>query len=412
MAKKKTTTTGGGFYRIGRALGASAAAETTSGYIDLKPAMKNLSDAATILADRRAKSEANYNNFMSDNPVPGLTAENRAFALKAFEGEIEPWLNARTDEYNKAAAIVSNQNVDVSSKQYQDAVDKMNSVKAAFTNLDQQIMQISADQSKYHGANWKAGGANSDEQNENLYNIAQGNFKLKDGVGLGLNIGEDGLLYQTQDVNAWEDGKYIVSRKVPYSDLNFGSQYTGVLKDLVNQEMKEVGVNAETHRARGKNEFIESQARMDVEEHVENVLKNDPNAVVNEFYQGKNPMIDMYIAQQMGIDPNSEEFKKIKLGTKGIKSITPKKPGSQKSILARDPLDTSIGFDIKFDSKSTDGKLNSQYNALFNTYKSPEFAEELKQYYIDMQTQSLKNHYYERNPMAETTTTKTGKYDN
>jgi hypothetical protein len=109
----------------------------------------------------------------------------------------------------------------------------------------------------------------------------------------------------------------------------------------------------------------------------------------------------------MGIDPNSEEFKKIKLGTKGIKSITPKKPGSQKSILdpSRDPLDTSIGFDIKFDSKSTDGKLNSQYNALFNAYKSPEFAEQLKQYYIDMQTQNLKNHYNNLNPMPETTTT-------
>jgi len=64
MAKKKTTTTGGGFYRIGRALGASAAAETTSSYVDLKPAMKNITDTATILADKRAKSEANYNNFI------------------------------------------------------------------------------------------------------------------------------------------------------------------------------------------------------------------------------------------------------------------------------------------------------------------------------------------------------------
>ncbi len=390
MAKKQTTT-GGGFYRIGRALGASAAAETTSGYVDLKPAMKNITDTATILAKKRAKSEANYNNFMSDNPVPGLTAENRAFALKAFDGEIQPWLNARTDEYNKAAAIVSNQNVDVGSKQYQDAVDKMNSVKAAFTNLDQQIMQISADQSKYHSANWKPSGANSNEQNENLHNIAEGNFKLKDGVGLNLSIGEDGLLYQAQDSGNIED-------RVLYNDLNFGSQYTGTLSNLVNQEMKEVGVNAETHKARGKNEFIESKARLDVEEHVENVLKNDPNAVVNEFYQGKNPMIDIYIAQQMEIDPNSEEFKKIKLGTKST-VLTPKKPGSQKSILDRDPLDTSIGFDIKFDSKST------EYNAMFNAYKSPEFAEQLKQYYIDMQTQNLKNHYNNLNPMPETTTT-------
>jgi hypothetical protein len=393
---KKNTTTGGGFYRIGRALGASKATETTSGYIDFEPAMKNLSDAATILAKKRAKSEANYNNFMSDNPVPGLSAENRAFALKAFDGEIQPWLNARTDEYNKAAAIVSNQNVDVSSKQYQDAVDKMNSVKAAFTNLDQQIMQISADQSKYHGANWKPGGANSDEQNENLYNIAQGNFKLKDGVGLNLSIGEDGLLYQAQDGVDIED-------RVLYNDLNFGSQYTGVLKDLVNQEMEDVGINADTDKARGKNEFIESQARKDVKEHVENVLENDPNAVVNEFYHSKNPMIDIYIAQQMEIDPNSEEFKKIKLGTKNIKSITPKKLGSQKSILdsSRNTVNTSIGFDIKFDSKPT------EYNARFNAYKSPEFAEELKQYYIDMQTQNLKNEYYDRNPVVETTTTTT-----
>jgi len=402
MAKKKTTTTGGGFYRIGRALGASAAAETTSSYVDLKPAMKNITDTATILADKRAKNEADYNNFMSDNPVPGLTAENRAFALKAFEGEIEPWLNARTDEYNKAAAIVSNQNVDVSSKQYQDAVDKMNSVKAAFTNLDQQIMQISADQSKYHGANWKAGGANSDEQNENLYNIAQGNFKLKDGVGLGLNIGEDGLLYQTQDVNAFEDGKYIVSRKVPYSDLNFGSQYTGVLKNLVNQEMKEVGVNAETHKARGKNEFIESKARMDVEEHVENVLENDPNAVTNEFYQGKNPIINMYIAQKMKVDPNSEEFKKI---TKGPMTDT------ELSTYGNDVIGMeSIMKEQKSLVSSSEYK---KYKEMFNAYKNPEFAEELKQYYIDMQTQSLKNHYYNENPIAETTTTtKTGKYDN
>jgi len=287
----------------------------------------------------------------------------------------------------------------------------MNSVKAAFTNLDQQIMQISADQSKYHGANWKAGGANSDEQNENLYNIAQGNFKLKDGVGLGLNIGEDGLLYQTQDVNAFEDGKYIVSRKVPYSDLNFGSQYTGVLKNLVNQEMKEVGVNAETHKARGKNEFIESKARMDVEEHVENVLENDPNAVTNEFYQGKNPIINMYIAQKMKVDPNSEEFKKI---TKG--PMTDTELSTYGDVVTEDGPELSrIGMEsiIKEQKSLVSSSEYKKYKEMFNAYKSPEFAEELKQYYIDMQTQSLKNHYYNENPIAETTTTtKTGKYDN
>ena len=396
MAKKKTTTTGGGFYRIGRALGASAAAETTSGYIDFKPAMKNLSDAATILANRRAKSEANYNNFMSDNPVPGLTAENRAFALKVFDGEIQPWLNARTDEYNKAAAIVSNQNVDVSSKEYQDAVDKMNSVKAAFTNLDQQIMQISADQSKYHGQNWKAGGSNSDEQNENLYNIAQGNFKLKDGVGLNLNIGEDGLLYQAQDGGNIED-------RVLYNDLNFGSQYTGVLSNLVNQEMKEVVVTADTDKARGKNEFIESQARLDVEEHVENVLENDPNAVVNEFYQGKNPIINMYIAQKMKVDPNSEEFKKI---TKG--PMTDTELSTYGDVVTEDGPELSrIGMEsiIKEQKSLVSSSEYKKYKEMFNAFKNPEFAEELKQYYIDMQTQSLKNKYYNRNPIAETTTT-------
>ena len=390
---KKNTTTGGGFYRIGRALGASKAAETTSGYIDFKPAMKNLSDAATILAKKRAKSEANYNNFMSDNPVPGLTAENRAFALKAFDGEIQPWLNARTDEYNKAAAIVSNQNVDVSSKQYQDAVDKMNSVKAAFTNLDQQIMQISADQSKYHSANWKPSGANSDEQNENLHNIAEGNFKLKDGVGLNLSIGEDGLLYQAQDGGNIED-------RVLYNDLNFGSQYTDVLSNLVNQEMKEVVVSAETHKARGKNEFIESQARMDVEQHVESVLKNDPNAVVNEFYQGKNPMIDMYIAQEKGIEYGSDEWYEFSTGRKKPPSFT---------IWSSFPSNKGKRFsDYKKEYGSFGARTKKgikEYMENFQLYKSPEFAEELKQYYIDMQTQSLKNHYYKTNPIAETTTT-------
>tara|TARA_R100000988_G_scaffold67803_3_gene34577 strand:+ start:3399 stop:4625 length:1227 start_codon:yes stop_codon:yes gene_type:complete len=403
MAKKKTTTTGGGFYRIGRALGASAAAETTSGYVDIKPAMKNITDTATILANKRAKNEANYNNFMSDNPVPGLTAENRAFALKVFDGEIQPWLNARTDEYNKAAAIVSNQNVDVSSKQYQDAVDKMNSVKAAFTSLDQQIMQISADQSKYHGQNWKAGGSNSDEQNQNIQNIVQGNFKLDDdGNGLNLSIGEDGLLYSKQDVNAYEDGKYIVSRKVPYSDLSFGSQYTGVLSNLVNQEMKEVGVNAETHKARGKNEFIESKARLDVEEHVESVLGNDPNAVINEFYQGKNPMIDMYIAQEKGIEYGSDEWYEFSTGRKKSPSFT---------TWSLSPSNKGKSFsDYKKEYGSfgaRTGKGNKEYMENFQLYKSPEFAEQLKEYYIDMQTQNLKNHYNNLNPMAETTATTT-----
>tara|TARA_Y100000593_G_scaffold48415_1_gene91475 strand:- start:3949 stop:5166 length:1218 start_codon:yes stop_codon:yes gene_type:complete len=392
MAKKKTTTTGGGFYRIGRALGASAAAETTSGYVDLKPAMKNITDAATILANKKAKNEANMQNWLRKNPTPKAPVYNREGALKVFNDEIDPWLQARTNEYNEAAKIVSNQNVDVNSKEYQDAVDKMNSVKTAFTNLDQQLMQISADQSKYHSQNWTASGSNSDEQNQNIQNIIQGNFKLDDdGNGLNLSIGEDGLLYQAQDGVDIED-------RVLYNDLNFGSQYTGVLKDLVNQEMKEVGVVADTDKARGKNEFIESQARLDVEKHVENVLENDPNAVVNEFYQGKSPMIDMYIAQEKGIEYGSDEWYEFSTGTKKSPSFTtwslsPNNKGKSFSDYKKE----YGSFGVRT------GKGNKEYMENFQLYKSPEFAEQLKQYYIDMQTQSLKNHYYKRNPVVETT---------
>ena len=271
--------------------------------------LKPIRDAAKANQERRvaqATIKKEYNKELkkkTDDIINKKTQLDFSLVPSGLEDMIQEYAIENKDDYAKAAAIVAKLEGDSGNDLYKAAVTLMNRIDKGMLKMKNTIdainttQKVAFDRSK---ANTNALSMTDDEE-MNFHNILQGNYNTPGGI----QVRRDGHNLYFTSANGEEIDPNNFSNYI-------GSEYSNELERSIDKMANETRTIGQKHGySENKGDiFIEANAQTDIENLVEDQLKINPKAVTNLFYQkinGKDPLIDLYISEQVGIPKYKED---------------------------------------------------------------------------------------------------------
>ena len=284
------------FERAGRAMGSAALSE--EGYEAPIDHLKYIKEGATFTKQIQNKIKANKEkdkDLLKDFP----NGINVLKVPESFQEELKNWLVGKREDYAVAAEIIAKGKDDPA---YYDAVDKQNLIKEQYEAMSAQLEGgatmrkniLDRQRAEEDKVNSGRSEAMTNFQDTNFSNIAQENYGVD---GLNLRIDPD-----TNDLVVTDaEGKTI-----KWSDLDSGKGYDAALANTINAFSDEIVTLAHSENPN----LYKSLQRDRIEKQIRTGLEQNPKAVIEAMFNEPDfeDERDRYIAQQMGMEYDSDEF--------------------------------------------------------------------------------------------------------